>query len=183
MTSDFDAASGTQRPAAQKRRRAPAGEGSSPLLSRSAAYVTRRLGNWQCGHFRPNSSNSPLCAPPMNACHSPGVNWRTGPPGYLLLRKTQALRRFRCAITHSILRNAQNLRDHGAECRRLVLVAPGAWSPFRRSCPCRQPGELIAAGISGRREHRFIRSRIVLPLAAARPCCRRRVLFPAGTKT
>jgi hypothetical protein len=22
----------------------------------------------------------------MNACHSPGVNWRTGPPGYLLLR-------------------------------------------------------------------------------------------------
>src|SRR5215471_15026557 len=31
--------------------------------------------------YRPKRSNSPLCAPPTNACHSPGVNRSTGPEG------------------------------------------------------------------------------------------------------
>ncbi len=43
-------------------------------------------------------------------------------------------------------------------------------SPLQRLCPCRLPGELIAAGMSCPprwREHCFIRSPMVLPLAAA----------------
>jgi len=48
--------------------------------------------------------------------------------------------------------------------------APRALSPTERQCPCRQLGELIAAGMSCTRwrEHCFIRSLMVLPLAADR---------------
>lgn len=36
--------------------------------------------------YRPKLSNSPFCTPPINACHSSGVNARTAPSGCLLLR-------------------------------------------------------------------------------------------------
>lgn len=37
-------------------------------------------------HSRPKSSNSPIRAPPTNACHSSGVKRSTAPSGSLLLR-------------------------------------------------------------------------------------------------
>ena len=36
--------------------------------------------------YLPKLSNSPFCTPPINACHSSGVNARTAPRGSLLLR-------------------------------------------------------------------------------------------------
>lgn len=36
--------------------------------------------------YRPKLSNSPFRTPPRKACHSSGVNRRTGPPASLLLR-------------------------------------------------------------------------------------------------
>jgi len=38
------------------------------------------------GHALPKRSNSPLRTPPINACHSSGVNRRTEPSGFLLSR-------------------------------------------------------------------------------------------------
>ena len=38
------------------------------------------------GYFLPKRSNSPFRTPPRKACHSSGVNSRTGPPEFLLLR-------------------------------------------------------------------------------------------------
>jgi hypothetical protein len=37
-------------------------------------------------YYLPKLSNSPFRAPPRKACHSPGVNRRTGPSGSLLSR-------------------------------------------------------------------------------------------------
>jgi hypothetical protein len=39
-----------------------------------------------CGRYLPKLSNSPFRTPPIKACHSSGVNRRTGPPDSLLLR-------------------------------------------------------------------------------------------------
>src|SRR5215471_7067110 len=48
----------------------PASDKTAWHLARFAGYLAK----W---------SNSPFRAPPRKACHSPGVNWSTGPEGSL----------------------------------------------------------------------------------------------------
>lgn len=69
-----------------KKRRAPGSGRGPPLLFGSTALVNRMLSCCACGHFPPKLSNSPFRTPPRNACHSSGVNRRTGPSESLLLR-------------------------------------------------------------------------------------------------
>jgi hypothetical protein len=53
------------------------------LQNEEAAGVPRRRPS---GRYLPKPSNSPFLTPPIKACHSSGVNLRTGPAEFLLLR-------------------------------------------------------------------------------------------------
>src|SRR5215469_15942687 len=67
-----------------KKRRIP----DSGILRLSSALQLRQTG-YCCAPQRlylPKLSNSPLCTPPMKACHSSEVNRRTAPSRSLLLR-------------------------------------------------------------------------------------------------
>jgi hypothetical protein len=68
-------------------RRAPLNfRGTLRLCSDRQLCRSRRRGTCCCGYFLPKLSNSPFRAPPRKACHSSGVNRRTGPSESLLLR-------------------------------------------------------------------------------------------------
>jgi hypothetical protein len=69
----------------------------SPQRSLNAYVVDNRGGHVRIGHdgsvpqpgargYLPTLSNSPFRTPPRKACHSSGVNRRTGPAESLLLR-------------------------------------------------------------------------------------------------
>jgi hypothetical protein len=73
--------------AATQQRRVPPGhrEGPSAVVAMNSCRWQDAIASLRC-QCLPKLSNSPLRAPPRKACHSSGVNRRTGPSGCLLLR-------------------------------------------------------------------------------------------------
>ena len=52
----------------------------------SPPYDHAEITSFLCGRYLQKPSNSPFRTPPRKACHSSDVNFRTGPPEFLLLR-------------------------------------------------------------------------------------------------